>query len=220
MRCMGCFIYTPTPRQVQFNDDALINTVVTKLLGNVNGSVETWNNGKAGLECLAKGGELLVVGHGYCGKGIGAHGKGFKMVTEQELLEQLLSEGLNLKPAAQLKLHAHCCCSATRVRLDNKGAMSVPFAERFGRLLADAGATNITLIGYAGFLGGNSNHAMDYVYHDLDKIDWVSGRGASMTWRIDDGVITKMGSNEWLQTHTVRRSWGRKVSEHYIVSPL
>ncbi len=211
-------IYTPTPRAVQHSEDKTIYNAIYQLQ-KAYGAEETFHNGKANLGRLADGGVLFVVGHGNRGKGVGAHGKDFKMATEQELLEQLISEGLDLQPSAKLTLHMHCCCSATKVRTNALGAMRVPFAERFGSLLAKAGANNISLIGYAGFLGDEADHTLHYVYHNLKAIKWDGGRGPSMTWEIANGSITKMGTDEWVQTHTVRRHLKRKNSEYFDVKP-
>ncbi|WP_338849138.1 hypothetical protein V8J88_09305 [Massilia sp. W12] len=215
---MPCIIYTPTPRSVTTDDDYIIYSSVSELMSYNSSSREAWNNGKAGLDELGKGGVLYLVGHGNAGSAIGAHGKGMTPVNEKELLAQLLEEGLPLTPSAPLTIHAYCCCSATKVRQDYRGALQTPFAERFGKLLADAKADNITLIGYAGFLK-KKTHTMHYVCHDEAKIEWQNSSGASMTWQIDGGVITKMGTNEWEQSVQSNFHLFRKNSVYFDIKP-
>lgn len=212
---MPTILYTPTSRTVTMKDDAAVASTVYNLQQRVfQDARRACNDGSAFLEALHAGGTLVIVADSEAGRSIGARGLG--SVDEEQLLQQLLAAGLSLQPSAALQIHLVCSLSATCVRRDYVWEHQSPFAERFARLLAQHGAGDILVIGYAGFLGESGAYTLDLNTTDNSKTEWQR-QSPSAQWQVSQGECRRLDGVVWMQERQVKVELRRRFSVHLTV---
>lgn len=211
-------VYIPSTTKVTQKDDVDVFYAALDLV-RVHEGTQKINDGSKGLDALdCEGGQLFVVGHGNAGGKIGAHGH--EAVGARSLVRQLLAEGLPLKPENVVTIYLHACATGASVRTSYCLWRKDPYAQRFAAALANAGAHNYNVVGYAGFVNASGQMSLNYHVQKRDKRNFAGITHAegvdeekTIEFTVRNGVSAKTRGANWKQFTTYNMHRGRANSQ-------
>lgn len=211
---MTDIVFTPTSKKVSPKQDALVAATANGIAHfKCNEQLRWIGNGKLGE--MAEGGTLWIVGHGFAGKKIGAHGFEGDAKGPHDLVRLLEKEGLPKKPEKPVTIHLHACATGSSVRVSYSLWRQDPYAVKFARYLADEGFTNYFVVGYAGFMNSSGQHSLSYHVQSPTKRIW-SGTSQSdaptILLEVENGRSRWLEGDEWKQFTSFTPHRGRANS--------
>lgn len=179
--------------------------------------------GESGLDVLAKGGELYIVGHGNFGNGVGSHEDSKDPAA---MVAALSASGLPKAPEVPVDLYVWACWGAVRTqrepiqrrnqRRQPNLTYNEPYARRLAQTLFEQGFRNYNVIGFAGTVN-TSNLYQRLLYHPGSHSE-----DNSQSVEYADSLSTyAIGTDDW--NRVVGEDWNATLTEQaaqhlYLVS--
>lgn len=179
--------------------------------------------GESGLDVLAKGGELYIVGHGNFGNGVGSHEDSKDPAA---MVAALSASGLPKAPEVPVDLYVWACWGAVRTqreplqrpnqRRQPNLTYNEPYARRLAQTLFAQGFRNYNVIGFAGTVNTSSLYQR-LLYHPSSHIE---DNSQSVEYAESHSTYA-VGSDSW--NRVVGEDWNATLTEQaaqhlYLVS--